>query len=342
MVRSPVSRIVLFLTVTLAMIPGCNDSGTGPGTGAVNFGTLAGGTAKLLDTYVGGNAGILGSLSVYLPDIQEALAAAAPAGARLNAAPAQTCIASSLVGKVFDFDGSSYVDTGETGPADGVRFLLRGAPTVSNPPAEPVGHVDIVCGSALPSVDLTVTLVSNAVTVVELGMSGLYSTYPTLTLDGFYASGDGSVKLPIRSGQLNGGLSVQTAFEFLVLPDLTAGYRVTKGASGNVQALFNAREGLGTPKWNLDVTVSESTAGPSAQGTAVYKGELVACISGNIDSPVVEDPEDAGCSLPDTPVGSVSRADRQAMRDAYVALRILHGYLQFLADLGLGAVAVPA
>jgi hypothetical protein len=330
MFRKLFARIVLFLP--LALLPACNDSGTGPGTGAVHFGTLAGGTQKLVDTYVTANAPILGSLAYFLSDIQDVLAAAAPSG-RTSAAPAQTCIASSLAGKVFDHDGSVFVDTGGTGPADGVRFLLH-AVSGTNPPIEPIGYVDIVCGSTLPDVDLTVSLVWNGTTVVELGMTGLYNTYPTLTLDGFYAAPQGSPQLHTLSGQLSGGLSMAVGFTFPVLPELTALYRVVRGPLGDTQVVFYAA----MPEGNLDVNLRASTAGPAAQGTAVFKGELVACLVGSLSNPTASDPADAGCSLPDTPAGSVSRADREAMVDAYTDARVLYGYLRFLADLGLAAV----
>jgi hypothetical protein len=342
MFRKLLVRIAL--TLTLALAAGCGeDSGPGPGIGAVNFGTLAAGTDKLVGIYVTGNAPILGSLAYFVPYIRDVLTPASPGILNgMSTAPAQTCLTLSIVGKVFDFDGSAYVATGETGPADGVRFLLRpvGNPG-PNPPIDPIGYVDIVCASTLPAVDLTVTVVSNSVTVLEAAMTGLYSTYPTLTLGGFYASNTGAAKLPIRSGQVNGGISLQTTAEFLVLPDMVAGYRVIEGPVGNVQVLFTAHEGVASPVWDLDVYLAGTAAGPVSQGTAVFKDELVACISGTLSNPIASDPEDVGCSLPDTPVGSVSRADREAMMDACVNLRILYGYLRFLADLGLAAVTVP-
>ena len=342
--RSQLLLLTIFGLTLLFLVPGCGENeGTGPGAGAENFGTLAAGMDIALATYFIQNAETFESLDFFVPLIG-ALYASAPPSPGKFLAPAQSCLVPSVVQEIFEYNGATYVNSGQPGPADGQRFLLYevvdGIPNTANQ----IGHVDVVCTSALPTVNLTITVVNNSVTIIEITLSGQYNTFPNITdVSGFLASNDGSTTLPIFKGEVSGLLSLQIGMGFVILPDVGAEYAVRENlASGDITIIAKAFEGFETEKWRLDINMSANSSGNISDGTAIFEEnleqELVGCFSGTVDAPNVSDPDQVGCSVEGIENRKLSREDLDAMIDAYGGLLIMYDSLRPITEVGLGAI----
>ena len=128
-------------------------------------------------------------------------------------------------------------DPGQTGPANGVRFILYDVDLVTGLPSTPLqatGHVDIIETGPSPT-DLTFTVFINDIPHIDLTIDATIGPIVNMTLFGFL--GDGSEQINV-SFSLSGTVTDPT-FDLaadLSLDAPTAEISVATSASGTIEA----------------------------------------------------------------------------------------------------------
>ena len=173
--RSPMFSRALALMCVLGLIAGCGDDGTGPGPGgnggdpAASLGDFTSGMTEA-GAFFANNGVAFFSLQTFAPFFQSGFSPSPPPGpGATSASLLLACIDPAVAGTTFEFDfmQSAYVAGTMTGaPTDGARFLLY-----QNEEAR--GHADVTCPGDLPVIDVTLAVVWDGVTVLDIAASGM-------------------------------------------------------------------------------------------------------------------------------------------------------------------------
>jgi hypothetical protein len=347
--------------LALAIVPGCEDdvpsepNGQPPGPA----GELAQALGDAAQQLVVSNGASFASLAFFTPLIGGALSAspAAPAAAIERSALQQSCFPESALGTTFDFDGSSYAATAQSGaPSNGVRFILYGLDSSGSPQlGSPLGHVDVTCEAELRQGSVTIydvafslDLQANGVGILGMSMSGWVNFgngTVSISGPGSLTSADGTLSLTFEGGKTGAFGLLGGGFDFN-LPPLAATFGRAPGSSSQffVTVVVRKQEGQSFD-WSFDLIAegdaSENIAGPVNFADPDIGDGVFACVDGPFNGPQVTAADNCAASgqfqIPD-----VSDAHRQAVGAAYGALYQMWALLVEIMDQGLDLAVAAA
>lgn len=312
---------VAAIAVVFVLCLGCGSDSTGPnGNGsddpALQFGAVL---TESLDMFFTNNALAFLTLQNYAPAMQAALSGAPGGGqpevAALGAGP---CIDAGLLGTTYaySFQQSAYSPTTTSGaPQDGVRFLLYQGQQEN-------GYVDIVCPSTLPAISISLTMVWDDVTVLDMAGVGQFNQNLTWNFN--------STNADIRDPDSNAVMGLSTGGTGLATQVITSrvsgdipGEGITFFFSRDDQAGVDASANVIATAWTafLDYTgaSANSMTGFATLSTPASDPEVIACLSGTYDN-LNATAASESCATTFPVATGISAAQRSAIEDGYQAL----------------------
>lgn len=352
------------LVTALAVACGDDDAGNGPNDipqASGPAGDVAAAIGEAAATFFVGNEAAYQSVSHFAPLIGGVLNVAPTAGGPAAAsAAAQSCFSTNVVGKTFDFDFSQggYDLTQVTGaPAEGIRFVLYDLDDQGDPQqGDPLGHIDIVCAALLPTVDMTVAIVANDVTVLNLRATGnanpLEGTL-AVNFSGYLQDAQGTKAVNIgdygsSAVTMSQSIPYSSGFDLNISPadQLFVTFGRMNMQDGTFFVGANAQKGLfadnfewsfymelfGSPGESVTGRVDIASQGPNG---------LFACMSGQFDAPDVSAPDD--CATQENPaVNGVGAAELAAVEFSYNTMREMWEALDSIINTGIDILMAQA
>ena len=329
--RNLIRKSVPAIAVVFALCAGCGSDSTGPdGNGsdgpAEEFGAVL---SESLDKFFANNALAFLSLQTYAPAIQTALSGAAN-GSQADVAflGGGSCVDAGVLGTTYayNFQQGSYSPTTMTGaPQDAVRFLLYQA-------QQQAGHVDLRCPSTLPGIDISLTMVWNNVTVLD--MAGVGQLNQNLTWN--FNSTIADITDP-QSGDImglsTGGTGLATQVNTSRVSGDVPGEGVTFSFSRNDVEGVAIIGNVIASSWTVFLDYSGASAsdmtGFATLSTPASDPAVIACLSGSYDA-VNANAAGEACANTFPVATGISAAERSAIEDGYDAL---HDMLEVMITL---------
>lgn len=350
--------VALLAPLLIAFGTSCSEDtgGTGlPGNGSgadPRIGTAATAINGAVGTFLVSNQDSFESLLVFGGFFGTALTAPPALGASLgrHLSVLQTsCFAAPGTTYEFDTDQYVYVASARTGaPAEGVRFILYELDATSQPaiPLVEIGYADFVCTATSPNhFALSLDLVVGGVTVFALDVADANISATSAAM--FY---DVTLRDPSGAQQLSGGgyANRNSTTESLglgldVQTNLTVSFSVQdNGASGG--SIFATVVG-GDPNVQLDFTIDASADFDGAgnlNGAITFTDfmglDLIACVGGTRDAPVMSDATTGGCTAETAVPVSLSAAELLAIGAAFNGIGSAHESVRTIIDGAIEAI----
>lgn len=334
--------LVLILALGLSVSCGDDDGPTGNG-GSVGgpLGDFAALLDQTVEKYLENNQPAFVSLQTFAPSIPGVLSVAPGVAIPVTSASLQQqgCIDPAIHGTTYEYDfgQNAYVAGQMTGaPTDGARFLLYEGQQAN-------GHLDVTCPGDLPTINVTMAIVWDGLTVYSATTTGNVN----LTNLSWSVNTTGFLRDPLSTDVLNiepGGLGVGTqvtssGFQFVIpAEDFTVSLGLNEQNGAFVSGL--AIKGSGVDhEWSLMLT-ADGTSAESLSGyvdlASVEVGQgVVACVSGSFEAPTFSDA--SGCTdEAQLPVyGGVTSAHRSALAAGYAALYTIWETLTEIMQTGI-------
>jgi hypothetical protein len=348
------TRFLVAQALVLALVVACSEDNGG--TGPDNLpegptGDAAAALGEVITDYFDGNDATFGSLGALGPLIGGALGAnpsvAAPAA--FSASAAQSCLPIDVVGMTFEYDFtlSSFVPSQMSGaPADGVRFLLYNVDGSGNPQPGSVGHVDIDCPSQLPSISMTITIVWEGTTIVNMTGQGAFNPLDgslSINIDGGLFTPDGSDWMGYVGGISQGQTNVAygSGFTFDLPGELFVTFSRSDDPSGSFWSFAEAQQGITqqTFEWavSVDIVGDQNSLAGFVFLASLNENGLIGCAEGSWNSLQITDA--SRCAGGEPFVDSVTAAEREAVRAAFLAMRTMWESIDFIVRTGVDAAS---
>jgi len=328
---------LLGCVVAISLIAGCgdDDNGNGPIDNAARFDQIADALTTAESDLITSNEDITASLEYFTPFIAAKLGVGALAKGSLV-----TCFPEGVDGKIFHFNGTTYVADVDTGiVASTVRFSIyelaqNGTPIL----AQRSGHIQFTCVAGSSA---EVQIVSGT----ELIASASYAEN-TRTITGGLRSSDGETETLI-SGMISieGDLELSFLFED---DDIQASYTFPLQGTGTRIANAEIFGPYPNPDWGLFIDVTVDGDDDVTAGAAHFRVEpdifasAAACVaSGTLSSPVFTAPT-SECPDNDAERLDVTAAQLEDMSAAYRSLRALWDGVAGLIEANLALLALGA
>jgi hypothetical protein len=346
--------------LAMALVGGCgDDTPSGPnGQAPGPAGELAQALGDAAQQLVASNEASFESLEFFAPFIGGALSAPpAVSGAAIDmSALQQACFPEGALGTTFDFNGTSYAATTQSGaPSNAVRFTLYTLDSSGNPElGSPLGYVDVTCTAELRAGSVTIYDVAFSldlraydVGILSMSMSGWFNlgnATVSISGPGSLTSADGTLSVTFDGGKTGPLGAVGGGFDFSI-PPLTATFGRAPGSSSQffVTVVVRKQEGQSFD-WSFDLIAdgdaSENISGPLNLADPDIGDGVFACVDGPFTGPQVA-PSDNCAESGQFQIPDVSDAHRQAVGTAYGALHQMWALLIGTLDTGLD-VAIAA
>lgn len=339
----------LALALVLGLSVSCGDDDGPTGNNGGTAGGPLGDFAALIDgtveKYFENNEAAFLSLGTFAPSFQGVLSIApAVAGPASGASLLQQgCIDPAIHGTTYEFDfgQNTYVAGQMTGaPNDGVRFLLYDEGQQAN------GHVDVRCPGDLPTINISITIVWDGVTVYGMTATGtinLSSFAWSVSTSGTMTDPQSNDVLSINtSGSGVGTELVASGFDYTnFTDDLTVQFG--KGTQSGFLVGGLALKGLSqqTFEWNVTLAYSGASAQSLSGHVELHSLEggsgTAACLSGTYETVTVSEASACADDIGLPPFSGVTGAHRAAIGAGYGALRLMLETLTGVLQTGIEA-----
>ncbi len=325
--------------VVIFLIIGCgDDSGNGPIDNTARFDQIADALTGAESDLITSNADITASLEYFTPFIAATLGLG-QFGRAGESSGQQTCLPASVLGKIYNFNGTSYVADLDTGVTEfNTRFRLyrisMGEPVLE----QRIGHIEFYCIDAGVRV-AEIRIVSGAVLVASVTYS-----QQTRIVTGGIRSSDGTKDMLIE-----GAISIEGDLELNFLleeDDIQATYGFSLFGTGTRIAHATIIGPYPEPDWGFFVDVTVDGDDDVTSGAAYFRiepdvfGKVAACIaSGTLASPVFTAPTPE-CPISQADRLAVTAAQLQDMAEAYHSLHELWTGVSGLVQANLAILAL--
>lgn len=321
--------------VAISLITGCgdDDKGNGPIDYTARFDQIADALTSAESDFITSNADMTASLDYFSPYIAATIGAGA-----LAKENSVTCFPAGVAGKIFNFNGTTYVADVDTGVvATAVRFRLyqiaqNGTPILT----EPSGHIQVTCEAGASS---QVEIVSGTVLIASTSY-----TVSTGAVTGGIRSSDGSTEALIDGFLSNEG---DLGLSFLLEDaDIEATYSFPLLGTGTRVVNAAIIGPVPEPDWGFFVDVTVDGDDDVTSGGVHFRVEpdifasAAACVaSGTLASPVFTAPT-SECPDTDAERLDVTTAQLQDMSAAYHSLHELWDGVAGLVQANLAVLAL--